>query len=337
MIHLNLIEAAERTVSSAVVQPLHVSAPNKQEGQQKKKWMTVVVAAATLVVVSFSAMVVFGVPKPLQSVMPVAMLEFLGVEPESDIAIDSASRITKAGGSIAAQRAQEEAAARARANVSVSSLVSEVQPTMFEKQKRKDYQEYLPLEKQQYQKAAYGQFMAFIQTATPEDIGFTDLVFEAPNFYYVRGVADAPLAQRSFLERLRTVSVDFRTPPIPENAPATDITAFGSIKLENVNVSVPVNSFIASDSVDSELRQLKTLDASGKMKISGLAKPKTEDFGTYKHLIYNMKAVGDFSQVHAFVQAWKGSPLRVGIRRAVLERQGKDISATFVLDVFAKP
>ena len=104
MIHLNLIEAAERTVSSAVVQPLHVSAPNKQEGQQKKKWMTVVVAAATLVVVSFSAMVVFGVPKPLQSVMPVAMLEFLGVEPESDIAIDSASRITKAGGSIAAQQ-----------------------------------------------------------------------------------------------------------------------------------------------------------------------------------------------------------------------------------------
>lgn len=341
MIHLNLIEAAERSASSAVVQPIHVSAQNVQESKAKKKWLTIVVAAATIIVVGISGMMVFGLPKPLEGIVPVALLDALGIEhstPDFSPASGSpASRLTTAGGSIAEQRAAEEAAIRARANVSVPVLVSEVQPSMFKQEKRASYKDYLPLEKQQYQKAAFGQFLAFIQTATPENIGFSNLVYEAPNFYYVRGVADAPLAQRSFLERLKSVSVDFRTPPIPENAPATDITAFGSIKLENVNVSVPVNSFIEADSVQAELNKLKALDASGKLKVSGLAKPKTEDFGTYKHLTYNMKAVGDFAQMNAFTQAWKASPLRIGVRRAVLERQGKDISSTFVLDVFVKP
>ena len=339
MIRLNLIEAADGLDSSAVVQPINVASQKTQEGGKKKNLLTIVVAAATVIVVGLSSMVVFGVPKALEAFIPTIVLDVLGIEHSADTLVVDMAAVTKTGsaGSMAEQRGAGDAKTQASAKTSVASFVAEVQPTIFEKAKRTSYKDYLPLEKIQYQKASLGQFISFIQTATPDDIGFSNLVFEAPNFYYVRGVADAPLVQRSFLERLKSVSVDYRTPPIPENAPATDITAFGSIKLEHVNVSMPVNEFLAADSVDAELANFIALAAAGTMKISGLAKPETENFGTYKRLTYTVKAVSDFAQVHAFILGWKESPLRLGVRRAVLERRGKDIAVTFILDAFVKP
>lgn len=324
MIRLNLIEIAEHSASTAggQVSLRHV---NESESGGNKKLLTALAAAAFVVVASACALVVFGVPKVLEDVLPDPVLSLLGVEkPE----------VTPAG--VMSTLAESEEV-KAPVNLTIPQIVAEVNPGAFPKVRRTSYKDYLPLERIQYQKAALGQFLSFIQTATPDKIGFSDLVYEAPEYYYVRGSAEAPLAQRTFLERLKSVSVDFKTPPIPENAPATDITAFGVLKMENVDVTLPIASLVPIDSLEAEIQKFRALDQTGKLKFNGFNKPTIEDFGVYKRFSYKAKVVTDFIQIHSLLLAWKASPIRAGIHHAVLARSGKDIEATFYFDVFVKP
>ncbi len=334
MIHLNLIKVAD-TATTSSVQTLHVfKAEPKSKG--KKTILVAALAAVVALVVFVCSMMVFGLPKFLDGVFPPELLSALGIEAPQQVSLapDGKGRLTTAGGTIAEQRAAEEAAARTRANQTIPSMVADIKPVAPEK--RTSYEKYLPLEKVQYQKATLGQFLAFVQTATPENVGFSDLVYEAPNFYYVRGAAETPVSQRAFVERLKTVSEEIKMPPIPENAPATDITAFGKLKMEHVNIVPPVAEFVMADSLESELKKWKAFDASGKMKFNGLNKPTIEDFGMYKRYSYKVKTIADFVQIHAFVSAWKAAPARIGVPRAVLERSGKSVAATFSIDVFVK-
>ena len=86
-----------------------------------------------------------------------------------------------------AQAAAAEAMRREREAVTVKQVVGEINPQVLFNNKRTDYNSFLPLEKISFQKASVGQFFTFLNTATPDDVGFSDCVFQAPNFYYVRG------------------------------------------------------------------------------------------------------------------------------------------------------
>lgn len=371
MIRLNLIEVADRNVGSTTVSPSLVYAPKKSSGNKAVKAVAAVVVALIVVIGSMN---IFGLPEFLDGVVPQVVLDVFGIESPS-MKRNAENRRTLGGGTIAERRAAEAAKLRERTDVSVKSLVSEIQPDL--KKKRTNYSEFLPQERINYQKVAVGRFFAFIQTATPDDIGFTDLVFEAPNYYYVRGLSANPLSQKAFLERLRNVSKDFRSPPLPENAPATDITAFGTLNLESAleeaakaaatkpaakpaakaakadsakdstakdsaKAEAPkapakpakFRAFIPSADVAAEVANFKALDDSGKLKISGLANPRVRDFGVYKCMTYTAKFVSDFGVAQAFIAAWKDSVSPFGIRSAVLERSGKDVSVTLTLDLY---
>lgn len=374
MIRLNLIEVADRNVGSTTVSPSLVYAPKKSSNN---KVVAIVAAVVVALIVVIGSMNVFGLPEFLDGVVPQVVLDVFGIESPS-MKRNAENRRTLGGGTLEERRAAEAAKLRERTDVSVKSLVSEIQPDLKGK-KRTNYVEFLPQERINYQKVAVGRFFAFIQTATPDDIGFTDLVFEAPNYYYVRGLSANPLSQKAFLERLRNVSKDFRSPPLPENAPATDITAFGTLNLESaleeaakVAAAKPApakpaaktaakadsatdstaakdstkaeapkpakpakfRAFIPNADVAAEIANFKALDGSGDLKIGGLANPKVRDFGVYKCMTYTAKFVSDFGTTQAFIAAWKDSVSPFGIRKAVLERSGKDVSVTLTLDLY---
>ena len=339
MIHLNFIAVANKMENAEeVVQPLHIYDTEKAQKASKNIVLKVLVACAFVLVAGVCSLMVFGLPSVLEGVFPQTVLDVLGIESKRPISFDpnGVSGKTSAGGAIAKQKALEESISQAKANQSLSSVVSSVTPEKLADKKRTSYANYLPLEKIAYQKASLGQFISFIQTVTSEKIGFSDLVYEAPNFYYVRGVADIPVQQRAFLERLQAVSSEFKTPAIPENAPATDITAFGKLKVDKVDLKNP-GIFVATDSVASVLSEFKALDASGKLKFSGFNRPIIEDFGVFKKYSYKVKVQTDFIHIHAFLMAWKASPLQIGIHRAALERNNKDVLSTLVLELFVTP
>ena len=192
------------------------------------------------------------------------------------------------------------------------------------------------MEKVSFQRAAIDQFFTFLTTATPDDVGFSDCVFQSPNYFYVRGVSVKPTSQRSFLERLKSVSSDFRTPPLPENAPATDITAFGLFNVNNVNKAA-VSRFVPMAELQDEIKAFKSLASSNKVNISGLDKPVVEEFGVYKRFTYQVSTTADFPELQSLMAALNTSPVRVGVTKAELKFAKRSLAAAFTLVMFVTP
>lgn len=333
MIHLNLIDAAERLTAADTVSPVNVTSVAELNKKSRKKFATVV-AAALFAVVAFSCFLsVFGVPAPLQGMLPVAYLNLIDAKDPSRVVLTmTAGQRTSAGGAFEAQAAAAEAMRRQRENLSVKQVVGEINPQVLFNKNRNDYNSYLPLEKLSYQKTSVGQFIAFLNTATPDDVGFSDCIYQAPNYYYVRGVALKPPSQRSFLERIKAVSTNFRTPPLPENAPATDITAFGQYNVSNVNLNA-VDKFVPFADVADEVKALKALAATSKVQLSNMEKPSVEEFGVYKRFTYNATTTADFSDLQAFFAAYAASPARVGISNIEMKQGKKDMNSSIRFEI----
>ena len=336
MIHLNLIEAAERSSLMENVNPVHVTDVNAARKSSKSKLLTVGLAAA-FVFVAFSCFLsVFGVPGPLQGALPEAYLSLIGAEDPSQTLTLGAGQTTTAGGVLEAEAAAERAVLKMREGMSVKQVVAEINPQALYNNSRTSYESYLPLEKISYQKAASAQFLTFLATATPDDVGFSDCIFQTPNYYYIRGVAAKPTSQRSFLERVKAVSADFRTPPLPENAPATDITAFGLFNVSTPNLAA-VTSFVKSAEVAEEIKTLKALATNVKLNFKGLDKPTVEDFGVYKRYSYTVSANSDFPELQNFVSAMLDSPVRVGVTKMEMSFAKRDIQSTMQFVMFVVP
>lgn len=336
MIHLNLIEAAERSSLMENVNPVHVTDVNAARKSSKSKLLTVGLAAA-FVFVAFSCFLsVFGVPGPLQGALPEAYLSLIGAEDPSQTLTLGAGQTTTAGGVLEAEAAAERAVLKMREGMSVKQVVAEINPPALYNNSRTSYESYLPLEKISYQKAASAQFLTFLATATPDDVGFSDCIFQTPNYYYIRGVAAKPTSQRSFLERVKAVSADFRTPPLPENAPATDITAFGLFNVSTPNLAA-VTSFVKSAEVAEEIKTLKALATNVKLNFKGLEKPTVEDFGVYKRYSYTVSANSDFPELQNFVSAMLDSPVRVGVTKMEMSFAKRDIQSTMQFVMFVVP
>ena len=334
MIHLNLIDAAERLVEAENIAPVHVTSVAALQNKSRKKALTAALAAL-FVLVAFSCFLsVAGVPAPLQGLLPAQYLSLIGADDpsRSALAMGEGQR-TSAGGSLEAQAAAAEAMRREREAVTVKQVVGEINPQVLFNNKRSDYSSYLPLEKLSFQKAAIGQFVAFLNTTTPDDVGFSDCVFQAPNYFYLRGVAAKSESQKSFLERIRAVSSDFRTPPLPENAPATDITAFGKYNVNNVNLA-SVSSFVHSAEVAGEVKALRALAAASKVQLSGLDKPVVDDFGVYKRYLYKVTSASDFSDLQAFLSAFSSSPVRMGVQGIEMKQAKRDLFSTTRFEMF---
>ena len=334
MIHLNLIDAAERLVEVETVAPVNVTSVKDLQKKSRKKVLTVLVAAVFILVAFSCFLSVAGVPKQLQGLLPPAYLDLIGAEDptRSALAIGAGQR-TSAGGSLEAEAAAAAAMIRQRENVTVKQVVGEINPQALFNNKRTDYNSYLPLEKISYQKASFGQFLAFLNTATPDDVGFSDCIYQAPNYFYVRGVAGNPNSQKAFLDRMRAVSSDFRTPPLPENAPATDITAFGMYNVNNVNLAA-VSSFVPTSEVNNEIKSMKALAATQKVQFSGLDKPAIEEFGVYKRYTLKATTTADFAELNGFVTAFVNSPSRIGIRNVEMKLAKKDMFTTILFEMF---
>jgi len=337
MIHLNLIDAAERLSTVETVAPVHVTSIAERNKKSRNKLLTAAVAAI-FAVVGFSCFLsVNGVPDPLQGLFPASYLNLIGAEDPSLTEVRSETGMrTSAGGSLENQALNAAAYARQREAMTAKQIVGEINPQVLYKKSRTDYSSYLPLEKQSYQKASFGQFIAFLNTATPDDVGFTDCIYKAPNFFYVRGAAVKPTSQRSFLERMKSVSSNFKTPPLPENAPATDITAYGQYNVNNVKLN-SVTQFVPSAEVAVEVKNLKTMASNVKVPLAGFEKPVIEDFGVYKRYAFNVTSSADFSDLQAFFAAYTASNARVGIQQIEMKHAKKDLVSSMRFEMYVVP
>ncbi|MBR6453599.1 MAG: hypothetical protein IKS97_03345 [Fibrobacter sp.] len=323
MIHMNLIAVAEKSTAGNVSQHLHVTNVADVERQHKKKYLTAALAAL-VAFVAFSGFLSFkGVPEVLDGVLPDSYLNLIGAKK---------SAATASAGPTAAEIAeQENAIAKARAAMPVNAIVGEINPQALFNNKRTDYNSYLPLEKLSYQKTSLAQFLSFLNTAVPDDIGFSECVYQAPNYYYLRGVAIKASSQHTLIDRLKAVSKSFQSPIASEAA--TEVAAFGQFSVPQVRLDA-VRSFVPSAEVAAEIKAFKALASSNKVTLKGLDKPVVEDFGVYKRYAYNVTSTADFADLLNFYNVFAESPLRIGVSKTDMKFAKKNLFTAMRIEMF---
>ena len=323
MIHMNLIAVAEKSTAGNVSQHLHVTNVADVERQHKKKYLTAALAAL-VAFVAFSGFLSFkGVPEVLDGVLPDSYLNLIGAKK---------SAATASAGPTAAEIAeQENAIAKARAAMPVNAIVGEINPQALFNNKRTDYNSYLPLEKLSYQKTSLAQFLSFLNTAVPDDIGFSECVYQAPNYYYLRGVAIKASSQHTLIDRLKAVSKSFQSPIASEAA--TEVAAFGQFSVPQVRLDA-VRSFVPAAEVAAEIKAFKALASSNKVTLKGLEKPIVEDFGVYKRYAYNVTSTADFADLLNFFNVFAESSLRIGVPKTDIKFAKKNPQTAMRIEMF---
>ena len=226
---------------------------------------------------------------------------------------------------------QQEAVARARAAMPVKDIVGEINPQVLFNNKRTGYGSYLPLEKLSFQKTSLPQFLSFLNTAVPDDIGFSECVYQAPNYYYLRGVAMKASSQHTLMDRLKAVSKQFQSPIASEAA--TEVAAFGQFSVPQVRLDA-VRGFVPVSEIASEVKAFKSLAASNKVQLKGLEKPVVEDFGVFKRYAYNVSSTADFADLLNFMNAFAKSPIRMGVPKAELKYAKKFLISNLRVEMF---
>ncbi len=323
MIHMNLIAVAEKSTAGNVSQHLHVTNVVDVERQHKKRYLTAALVALFAVVAFSGYLSLKGVPSFLEGVFPDSYLNLIGVKN---------SAATGSAGPTAAEIAeQENAIAKARAAMPVNAIVGEINPQALFNNKRTDYNSYLPLEKLSFQKTSLAQFLSFLNTAVPDDVGFTQCVYQAPNYYYLRGVAIKASSQHTLMDRLKAVSKSFQSPIASEAA--TEVAAFGQFSVPQVRLDA-VRSFVPAAEVSAEIKALKALASSNKVTLKGLEKPIIEDFGVYKRYAYNVTSTADFADLLNFFNVFAESPLRIGVPKTDIKFAKKNPQTAMRIEMF---
>ena len=325
MIHMNLIAVADKnsTVGN-LSQHLHVTNVADVERLHKTKYMAVILTIL-LAIVGFSCYLSMnGVPSALDGVLPDSYLNLIGAK-------GSSSKTASAGPTAEQIEEQKNAIAKARAAMTAKDIAREVVPQALFNNKRTGYNNYLPLEKLSYQKTSLAQFMSFLNTAVPDDIGFSECVYQAPNYYFLRGVAIKASSQHTLMDRLKAVSKSFQSPIASEAA--TEVAAFGQFSVPQVRLDA-VRSFVPTAEISAEVKAVKALATTNKVQLKGLEKPIIEDFGVYKRYAYNVTTSADFADLLGFFNAFAGSQIRMGIPKTELKYVKKGVFTSMRLEMF---
>jgi hypothetical protein len=304
-------------------QHLHVTNVVEVERRHKKRVMTAAIAAV-VVFAAFTGYLKFaGVPAALDGVLPNAYVDLIGAKKVAP---------TAPAGPTAEQIAEmERAAAQKRAAMPVKELVGEINPQALFNNKRTGYDSYLPLEKLSFQKTSLPQFLSFLNTAVPDDIGFSECVFQAPNYYYLRGVAMKASSQHTLMDRLKAVSKQFQSPIASEAA--TEVAAFGQFNVPQVRLDA-VRGFVPTAEIGAEVKAFKSLATTNKVQLKGLEKPVVEDFGVFKRYAYNVSSTADFADLLNFLNTFANSPIRMGIPKAELKFAKKFLITNMRVEMF---
>ena len=326
MIHMNLIAVAEKNATLGTLsQHLHVTNVADVERRVKRRYLTVVVAALFAVVAFSCYLSVWGVPAALDGVFPESYLNLIGAKSATE------AKTTSAGPTAEEIAQQQEAVAKARAAMPVKDIVGEINPQVLFNNKRISYNSYLPLEKLSFQKTSLAQFLSFLNTAVPDDIGFSECVYQAPNYYYLRGIAMKASSQHTLMDRLKTVSKSFQSPIASEAA--TEVIAFGQFNVPQIRLDA-VRGFVPAGEIPAEVKAFKTLATTNKVQLKGLEKPVVEDFGVYKRYAYNVSSTADFADLLNFFNAFSNSPIRMGVSKADLRFAKKFLITNMRVEMF---
>jgi hypothetical protein len=264
---------------------------------------------------------VFGVPSFLRGVIPQEIVNILGLNEET-----AAAQVMREAG------VPKLTAYGTRADdptIPVNGTVEEVVKTMrpdifFYKKDTLTYVEQALINRIPYQKQAFHIMLSTFYKATPDGVGYLDLAYQAPNFYFVRVVAMDARTRNSYMDRLRTKVVNF---VLTDSATANDGTVefslhggFQQPKREDLkNMQLMQRAKMLS-----EVSALHNLAVANQVSLKGLDKPFEDEFGTHRRVVFRTTTEADYPSLLNFANALQKSDIALGVQKFVSAPAGPE-------------
>jgi hypothetical protein len=264
----------------------------------------------------------FGIPKALLDRMPEKIAVFLGLAEEEPVAVLQAPREVPIPKLIARGFKVEEPAVPV--NASVEDIIKTLRPDVYFKDKGKlifkekttlwPKELQLALDSRVCLKHAFHIMLSTFYEATPDGMGYLDLVYQAPNYYFARVITIDANTRASFINNLKSKGANLNViDSVAYRNGNVEFSLQGSIRLPREQQL----KLVPPSKMNSEILALRSLAAINSVRLAGLENPIEEDFGLYRIVVLKTVTEADYPSLLNFADALQKSDISLGIQKFV--------------------
>lgn len=266
---------------------------------------------------------VFGIPVFLRGIIPQEVVDFLGLSEES-----AATKVLReAGAPKLTAHGTRSNDPSIPINGSVEEVVKTMRPDIFFKNKvLVDYKDQALSNRIPYQNRAFHYMLSTFYKATPDGdgIGYLDLAYQAPNFYFARVIAVDARTRNFYREQLRSKVVDFyETDSVTAKDGSIEFCVHGGFNKPDFK-ELKATQLVPLSRIKSEVMALRSLSVATQIRLTGLEKPVEEDFGTYRRVTIKTTTEADYPSLLNFADTLQKADISFGVQQFVSRPTGTE-------------
>jgi len=313
-------KAAQPAAPRAVKEPKAKAKPSERKSSLGGNllYMLFILLIATLVYLE-----IFGIPGFLRGVIPQEVVDFLGLSEETT----ATQVLRKAGAPQLTAHGTRADDPTIPLDGSVEEVVKTMRPDVYFKNKMLvDYKEQALINRIPYQKQAFHIMLGTFYKATPDGngIGYLDLAYQAPNYYFARVVAVDARTRNFYREQLRAKVLDFiETDSVTTRDGTIEFSIYGNFQQPNFTELKP-GQLVRPSKINSELMALRTLAIANQVRLSGLEKFTEEEFQTHRRITVKTTTEADYPSLLNFAEALQKSDIAFGVQQFISRPIGSE-------------
>jgi hypothetical protein len=324
MIKSNLMSSRpEKVAQPAAQRPKDTKVKSKPTKKKSSLGGNLLFMLFILATVSVVYLELFGIPGFLRGVIPQEIVDFLGLSEETP----ATQVLRKAGAPQLTARGTRLDDPTIPLDGSVEEIVKTMRPDIYFKNKvLANYKDQALSDRIPYQKQAFHIMLGTFYKATPDGdgIGYLDLAYQAPNFYFARVVAVDARTRNFYREQLRAKVVDFiETDSVTTRDGPIEFSVYGNFQQPNVS-ELKSGQLVRPSKINSELMALRTLALNNQVRLAGLEKVIKDDFQTHSRILVRATTEADYPSLLNFAEALQKSDIAFGVQQFISRPIGSE-------------
>jgi hypothetical protein len=327
MIKSNLMssrpEKAAQPAAPRVVKDRDVKAKTKTSEKKSSLGCSLLFMLFLFLIASIVYLEFFGIPGFLRGVIPPEVVEFLGLSEET-----AATQVLRKAG---APQLTAHGTRLDDPSVPLDGSVEEIVKTMrpdiyFRNNVLANYREQALINRIPYQKQAFHIMLGTFYKATPDGdgIGYLDLAYQAPNFYFARVVAVDARTRNFYRDQLRAKVLNFvEADSVTTKDGTIEFSVYGNFHQPNFT-ELKSGQLVRPSKINSELMALRTLAIANQVRLAGLEKFTEDEFQTHRRIIVRTTTEADYPSLLNFAEALQKSDIAFGVQQFVSRPIGSE-------------
>ena len=267
-----------------------------------------------MLIASIVYLEILGIPSFLRGVIPPEIVDFLGLSEET-----AATQVLRqAGAPQLTARGTRLDDPSIPLDGSVEEIVRTMRPDIYFKNKTLiNYKEQALINRIPYQKQAFHIMLGTFYKATPDGdgIGYLDLAYQAPNFYFARVVAVDARTRNFYRDQLRAKVVDFiEADSVTTKDGSIEFSVYGNFNQPSFT-ELKSGQLVRPSKINSELMALRTLAINNQVRLAGLEKFIEDEFQTHRRIIVKATTEADYPSLLNFAEALQKSDIAFGVQQ----------------------